>query len=209
MRDALRSLFADPVRRSVAISLLVLVSILGVGALVAAPLAKNRALAEASKRGLVLQVEDFQLGWFQAELSGVTVSLEGVPEIKVAFEKMLVDFSLAAPRLRQVVASGGQATIFGTLDQVKESVQRWREARPALPAEDRGSAGLSRTEIVRQLDITWIGALGGSEKQFISGLQMERSPAGLIVGADLVEFEGTGVSVQIAGAVLQSPEPHL
>src|SRR5690606_32587959 len=28
-------------------------------------------------------------------------------------------------------------------------------------------------------------------------------------GADLVEFEGTGVSVQIAGAVLQSPEPHL
>ena len=165
------------------ISVFALLGVFVLGVVLASPIAKSRTQAEARKRGLILQVEDFNLGWFQAELSGVTLSLEGVQEIETSIDKMLVDVALTSPRLRQIVITGGRATIDGSFEQVKKSLEGWQNARPPVNTEGQSQAKRSRVEIVRQLDITWKGALGGQEKQTISGLQAERSSEGLRLGA--------------------------
>jgi hypothetical protein len=195
-------------RRWTVISLLAGCSLVILAALLASPLAKSRAEAEARKRGLVLQIEDLDLGWFHAELKGVTVKLEGVPEIQISLPEILVDFSLSSPRVREIVTRGGKVVISGTFEQVKKSLDDWQSSRPEPDKAEQTGASFSRTEIVRELDVSWTGAFGGPEKQFISGLQVERTSAGLRLGADLVDLKMDGVSAQIAGALLLSDEPR-
>lgn len=173
------------------------------GLLAASPLAERRARAEAEQRGLDLEMEDFRLGWFEAELSKVRVRLKNVPNISIHIERVLVEFSLGAPRLRTVVAEEGDVAIHGSVDEVRAALSRWREARPkSKQTTDRKSA-TERTEILRHFEIEWTDAFEEGDKQIVSGLHLERGPEGLRVGADLVEASRSGLSAQIAGALLQ------
>lgn len=195
------------VRRWIWITLLSSLGVLLLGLLSASPLAERQARAEAEKRGLAVEMEDFRLGWFEAELSKVQVRLTGVPNISVHIERVLVEFSLGSPRLRSILAEDGKVAISGSVNEVRSSLSKWRDSRPKVgPAREKRSP-TERTEILRRFEIEWIGAFENSDKQIVSGLNVERGPKGLRVGADLVEAASSGLSAQVAGSLLQAQSP--
>jgi penicillin-binding protein 1A len=192
------------VRRSIWISLVSLLGVVLLGVLSASPLAQARAHREAEKRGLRLEMGDFRLGFFEAELKDVRLRLAGVEQITVKVERVVVDFSLGAPRLRRLVAENGKVEIKGSLGEVRSAVAKWREARPKSESEAKAAATTRRTEMLRNFEVEWIGAFGNDDKQIISGLNLERDREGLRIGADLLEISRAGVSAQVAGALLKA-----
>lgn len=191
-------------RRKIWISLASLLGVVLLGVLSASPLAERRARAEADKRGLVLEMADFHLGFFEAELEDVEIRLIGVEHISVRVERVVVDFSVTAPRLRRIEAKNGKVTVRGTVDEVRASVERWREARPKVTSEPKAKSTRRRTEILRGFEIEWSGAFEKDDTQRISGLNIEHDPEGLRIGADLLEISRGGVSAQVAGALLKA-----
>ncbi len=188
-------------------SALGLLTLVGGAALAAKPLARQVIEKKAAGRGLVVAVDKLSLGWFRAELRGVHLQLEGVPGVKVRLDQVEAKMgpSLA---LERVVVHGGQASLVGTVDALRESVAAWKSRRPALPASSNGG-GSSRVEIARDLELTWSSAFGGKNVQTVKGLQLERTPQGLRVGADLVALNSGSMVTQIAGASLETSREAL
>lgn len=186
------------------ISLLAVVVVLGAGLLSATPIAKRMALSKAKERGLVLEMEDFSLGWMEAHLRDVTIKLEGVSAIQIDVDKMEVELGWGAPRVRRVVVRGGLVQIDGTVETVKKSIEEWRARRPVVE-ETEESTGVRREDVVRDLEVIWTNALGQGSKQTVSGLQIERTGEAQKFGADHVEIRLGNLSAEIAGGLAQFP----
>lgn len=179
------------------------------GLVSASPILESRVYSEASRRGVVLSMDDFDLGWFKAELSGVRVKLEGVKHIDVRMERLEIEFGLTSPRLRSLEAEGGRVTITGDFDDVRQAISKWRDTHRKSEAKTTSDDATSshRREVLRNFEIEWRGAFDESDNQLVSGLQVERGPQGLRVGADLVEVSKGGFTAQVAGALLSSKTP--
>lgn len=195
-----------PVPRWIWISVLSSLGVLLLGLVSASPIAERRAHSEAERRGLLLEMEDFSLGWFNTEMNGVRVRLEGVEQIDVRVQRLRIEFSLFAPRLRHVEAEGGKVTITGSFDDVRHALSRWRAAhsKKATRSEKGSPPELRRSEVLRDFEIEWRGAFDDSDEQLVSGLQFQRGPQGLRIGADLVEASKGGMTAQVAGALLEA-----
>lgn len=147
---------------------------------------------------------DFRLGWFEAELSRVKVRLKGVSNVSIEIQRVAVDFSLGSPRLRRIIAEDGRVKIFGKVDDVRSALLRWRRGQPEVNPPRQEKASSERTEVLRRFEVEWSGAFDKGDKQFVSGLNVERGPNGLRVGADLVEASRAGLSAQIAGSIFKA-----
>ncbi len=196
------------VPRSVWISMLSSLGVLLLGLVAITPLAERRMHSEAEKRGLHLEMEDFRLGWFTADLTDVKVRLEGVERLRVTIDRVHVDLALGSPRLRALIAEGGHVTVDGTIDAVQSELEGWRKRRSKTSKATAAAKPSARRDILRNFEIKWVGAFD-DKTQLVSGLQLERGPAGLRLGADLVEVESKEVAAQIAGLILEAKTPAL
>ncbi len=195
------------VRKWIWITPLALVATGIAGTFLALPWASREAKQQAEARGLELAMADLSLGWMSAKLKGVELRPEGVEGVVIRLREVEVDLSMGSPRIRRIFVSGGHVELTGSLEHMQSEVEAWRQRRPAVDVTDEVPAVRRRTEIIRNLDVTWRGAFGPDSEQIISGLNVDRGPDGQNIGIDLIRLARGPLSVEIAGASLKSNEP--
>ncbi len=195
------------VRKWIWITPLALVAAGIAGTFLALPWASREAKQQAEARGLKLEMADLSLGWMSAKLKGVEVRPEGVEGVVIRLREVEVDLSMGSPRIKRIFVSGGHVELTGSLEHMRSELEAWRQRRPEIESTEEVPAVRRRSEIIRNVDVTWKGAFGPDSEQIISGLNVDRGPDGQDIGIDLIRLARGPLSVELAGASLKSKEP--
>lgn len=176
--------------------------------LLATPLAKREAHKQAEARGLKMEIGSLSLGFFHAELRDVRLRPEGVDGVDAFFKHIEVDLAVSAPRVRRLFVKGGEVEIEGDIDSVQEKLSAWRARRSTSraiqePTKER------RVERVRNVNVTWRGALDKDDIQKLKGLNIDRDAEGQRLGIDLVEVSLGALTGEVAGTLVTIPGPGL
>jgi len=175
--------------------------VLGVlGAVLAAPALARRALAtRARARGVVLFVEQVEVGLGRLGLHRVRLTLEGVPSFEVRLDQVDLGVSLWGLGLEQVDVRGGHIAGSGTREEIVERLSAWRERHRSKGRADPNKPTKGSIRItVGGADARF--ELGEGEELKVSRLAFEdllTGPARL--GADRVTLSRPGSSVDAAG----------
>lgn len=170
-----------------------------VAALVAfKPLVRSRAVAEAAKRGVELEVGGVSLGWFRATLRDVTVRPREVAGVTARFQSLSVEVS-AGLALRSLVVDGGAVEIAGSVDEVQQRLDGWRQKWRKSTAGEGGSRAATTTFRVHGIDLSWRGAFVEGDEQGWRGLELVRDAEGQRVAFEQLALRHPRGSVELKG----------
>src|SRR5262245_34893019 len=106
-------------------------------ALTFAPIVRTIATSKAAARGLELSMEHVRPGLLSIHLSAVKLGLEGTSAVHATLGDVEVRVTpwLA---LRGVVVDGGEVTLDGTPDALREQLSAWRERHRGQSSDGGG-----------------------------------------------------------------------
>jgi hypothetical protein len=138
-----------------------------------APLVRTIAANKAAARGLVLTIERVWPGWMSIHLADATVTLEGLEGARAEFAhiELLITPWLS---LRGVVVDGGELTLEGSADTLREQAEGWRERHRSAGAAGGRSAGGGLSIDAKGIDVIWRADAADTAPQTITGISFER-----------------------------------
>lgn len=184
-------------RRSVWIGLGVLALVVLGGALGAKPLVRRLVVLEAERRGFEVRVAEVLLHPGAVELVGVGARPRTNTFVEAKLERLVLRVGFSRPRLRSIEVLGGKVTLRGTVDEVKAAWEKLRPARSNTPVDSSGET--SRFLTVRDVDVTWDGALEPGVLEEVRGFQLDSGPGGMRLGANLLTLRSGPWHLEVAG----------
>jgi len=169
-------------------------------ALALKPWVRAKARASALERGVLLAVEDVELGWRRVGLRTVGVRLKDVDAMSAKVERIDVRLSWGL-RPERITLANGSVELDGTPEKLKQQLERWRSQRPPSTASADGP-GLELAAV--GLDIDWKRSLGDDKVvQHVKGFEYARDVSGNEgLAAEEVGASYDGMRVDLRGAKL-------
>ncbi len=167
---------------------LLLVLALGFG-----PVARSRLVAEAARRGFDLKIGGVRPGWWSVKLSEVEARPSGVPAVAVFVADMRIGLSVGfAPR--EIDVTGGRLSVSGTLSEVREELEAWRQRRPPP------SKGGGRTLVVHADGLAFQWRETGGIAVDASGIGVDRGPQGTQLSVAAAHGSRGDLGLDVKGA---------
>jgi penicillin-binding protein 1A len=181
-------------------------------ALTFAPLVRTIATNKAAARGLELDIGHVRPGWFSIHLGDVKITLEGVPAVRAAVDRLEVGLTPWFG-LRAVSVEGGELSLDGTVDALRTELEAWR-ARHRGSSNSSGSAREALPIDVRGVNVTWRGAEGDaapspapsptpSPTQSIVGISFERHDGAARAGFESARLDSRWGAVTLSGGAAE------
>lgn len=155
------------------------------------PVVRAKAAAQASRRGLSLEIDSVRPGMGRVWLRNVELRLPEVPALEVRLDSVEVHVT-GGLGVREVRAHGGVVRVRGTPEEVREQLARWREKRPH--AEGSGPA---LPVMADGLALEWQGSGDGEQRAW--GLRYARSGEREELSVDLGRGAAAGASFEVKG----------
>lgn len=153
---------------------------------IAVPIVRSRAEAEAARRHLKIEIGTVVPGFFSVGLRNVRVAPESMPEVAVAFERVVIDVGITfAPS--EVSLLGGDIAVSGTENELRD---KWLGAKKD-DAETSADAKKLRLRGER-IRVQWNRTAG--ERLTIDDLSFERAEETSLL-AGLFKFEHGALTV--------------
>ncbi|HEU4583667.1 MAG TPA: biosynthetic peptidoglycan transglycosylase [Polyangiaceae bacterium] len=138
------------------------------------PVVRSMAISRAHARGVELQVSSARLGWFSVQFRDADVQLTNVAGLQVHLDRVAVNVTPWLG-LRGIELHGGEITLSGTPDALRDQVRAWRAAHQPPAAESSGR-GRSRLALSGEgLSLRWSGVEAGSAVQVVQNIRFERA----------------------------------
>lgn len=154
------------------------------------PLLRARIQKEATARGLQLSLGELSLSWGRLELQQIQLSPQGVPALQAELDRVLIDWSWSAPRIRALHVRGGHVQIDGPVSVVEEQLRAFRAQHlPSSSGGDSASRATGRSLRVQDLELTWTSAEEPGKKQTLRGVHFERGSQGQKLHVEQARFE--------------------
>jgi hypothetical protein len=143
------------------------------------PLVRRRIVEEAARRHLDIEVGAVRPGWFAVRLLDVGVRPVGLDEARVRVTEVRVRLTLGL-RVEGVELHGGDVSLHGDLDRLREKLRAWREG---LPRGNATSPGAIVPIAADSLAVRWFQDGDPSPQIEILGLGFNRDDQGLRLAA--------------------------
>jgi hypothetical protein len=155
------------------------------------PLVRSRVSAEAARRHLDVRVGRVRPGWFAVRLLDVSVSPEGVDEVRIHASEVRVDLS-AALHVDGVAFRGGEVVLRGSIDVLRDRLRTWRER--SAPAG--GASGRVLPVVGESWQVEWIDGESPEPRARLAGLAFSRD-------AERVRASVAAASVRAAAGAIE------
>lgn len=167
-------------------------------ALTFGPIVRTIATSQAAARGLDLSVEHVRPGLLSVHLSAVKLGLEGTSAVSATLGDVEVRVTpwLA---LRGVIVEGGEVTLEGTPETLREQVSAWRERHRG---KSTGSTGGGRSTLpirATGVDVVWTGVEPDAPAQTITDISFERNDDGAIAEVAAARVESRLGTISVSG----------
>lgn len=181
---------------------LVPLALLAVGAGAAVgPVARSKALAEADRRRLDVEIGSVRPGFFAISLRDVVVKPRGVEGVRAEIPEVRVELS-AAMKPREILLRGGKVTLDGQLDELGDRLKAWRTGGGGGEAK---AGGAGKTEIRAEgLAVVWRTPDGlGVEA---NGVGATRGESGYKLAVEAGKLTLKGGSVEVGGLTVDADD---
>jgi Transglycosylase len=165
-----------------------------------APLVRTVASRKAAARGLAVEIDRVWPGWLSVHLADITVGLDSTPAVSARFAHIEV---LLTPwlSLRGFSVDGGEITLAGSADTLREQLEAWR-ARRRTGSDDTSVRSSSQLSLdAQRIDVSWRDGEGDATPQTITGISFERKGERARAGFASAKLESDGTVLTLsAGA---------
>jgi hypothetical protein len=165
------------------------------------PLVRARVASAAAARHLEVTVGSVRPSWFGVRLREVGIRLQGVPGVVVRLDDVRVGLS-ATVHVDRLDVRGGQITLSGKLEQLRDDLERWRSDRPSR--SDASPSGLATPIAAEGISVQWADGTSAEPRLELSDLAVSRGADGAHVGLSTgrVRFGRASISLAEASADL-------